>query len=157
MGITEEEGQKHLLVLLNILHFKTKHNFYTPRKLPPLPIKDSLLIETVSILEQYNELSKNPEKPRRHNRGPSLVHEDIISTASLSSERGALPFLLPLPNPHPIVAHLDALLLANLLSDASVANSYEMSEQVGKGGFGRVFGAKSPIDASQVRPADCPP
>jgi len=39
----------------------------------------------ILIVEQYND----PERKsiRRHNKGPSLVHNDIVSTAPLSQER----------------------------------------------------------------------
>lgn len=67
-GITASEAQTRLPIVLNILHFKTKQNFYTP--------------------QQYHDPAR--KAVRRHNRGPSLVDAAIVSTAPLTLERSAL-------------------------------------------------------------------
>eukprot|EP01121_Diplochlamys_sp_Union-15-3_P004348 TRINITY_DN1440_c0_g2_i3.p1 TRINITY_DN1440_c0_g2~~TRINITY_DN1440_c0_g2_i3.p1 ORF type:complete len:184 (-),score=32.36 TRINITY_DN1440_c0_g2_i3:228-779(-) len=65
-GISLNAAQKNLKVVLNILHFKTKHNFYTK--------------------EQYE--NRNKTKVRRRNTGPSLVDPNIVSVNSFEEEAG---------------------------------------------------------------------
>lgn len=65
-GISPQEAQANLEPLLNILHFKTKQNFYTT--------------------QMYEQ--KNKVKVRRHNKGPSLIVPDLISVAPLQEEQG---------------------------------------------------------------------
>jgi len=67
--ITEEEAERNLQCILNILHFKTKHNFYT--------------------LEQYNNRHKQ-QQYRRYNSGPSKVSPHIVSVAPLEKEQEEL-------------------------------------------------------------------
>eukprot|EP00029_Vermamoeba_vermiformis_P009621 TRINITY_DN4862_c0_g1_i5.p1 TRINITY_DN4862_c0_g1~~TRINITY_DN4862_c0_g1_i5.p1 ORF type:complete len:382 (-),score=10.79 TRINITY_DN4862_c0_g1_i5:50-1195(-) len=62
--IAETDADKFFAYVINILHFKTKHNFYTT--------------------EQY----KNRHKPqqRRYNNGPSKVSDSIVSVNALEAE-----------------------------------------------------------------------
>jgi serine/threonine protein kinase len=96
-GITKDEAEKHWEPLLNILHFKTKQNFYTT--------------------SQY----QNKVKVRRHNKGHSLVDKAIVSVNSLQQET------------------------EELLVDSN-KRYYKNPLQIGKGGFGRVYQAKSDLD-----------
>jgi len=102
-GITPQEAHANLEPLLNILHFKTKQNFYTPH-----------------MFEQ-----KSKQKVRRHNKGPSVVAPGLISVNSLQEEQD------------------------ELLTEFKKQN-YKILSQIGKGGFGRVFLAKSSIDDTKV-------
>jgi len=67
-GITQQEAHANLEPLLNILHFKTKQNFYTPH-----------------MYEQ-----KNKQKVRRHNKGPSTTVPGLMSVNSLQEEHDEL-------------------------------------------------------------------
>ena len=69
-GIEEEEAAANFEVLLNILHFKTKQNFYTTT--------------SYACKNQQNATI------RRHNNGPSLVSDKIVSVDSLAEEHGIL-------------------------------------------------------------------
>lgn len=65
-GIDPEQAAKHFEILLNILHFKTKQNFYTR--------------------ESYAQ--KNTQIVRRHNKGHSSISNKIVSVDSLQEEHG---------------------------------------------------------------------
>jgi len=96
-GIEKEEAEKYFEALLNILHFKTKQNFYT------------------TLQFEYKV------KVKRHNKGPSLVDKSIVSVNSLASE-------------------MEELLVE------SQKKYYKSSQQIGNGGFGRVYLANSELD-----------
>lgn len=67
-GITLEEATEHLKILLAILRFKTHTDYYL-----------------------RSEYERRPRvRPRRHNLGSSLVHEDIVSTADYPIEEASL-------------------------------------------------------------------
>jgi len=102
-GISPQEAQANLEPLLNILHFKTKQNFYTT--------------------QMYEQ--KNKAKLRRHNKGPSLVVPGLISVTSLQEEQD------------------------ELLTDFKKQN-LKLISQIGKGGFGKVFLAKSTENDTKV-------
>jgi len=87
--------------LLNILHFKTKQNFYTAF--------------------QY----ENKVKVKRHNKGHSHVDKSIVSVNSLQLEN-------------------EELLLE------SHKRFYKNLQQIGKGGFGRVYLANSELDNDKL-------
>lgn len=61
-------ADEHFEVLLNVLHFKTKNNFYT----------------------QAMHATKDKYSSRRYNKGHSLVDQSIVSVASLQDEYNAL-------------------------------------------------------------------
>lgn len=102
--ISTKKANEHLEVILNILHFKTKQNFYT------------------TATWNNREERKNI---RRHNKGHSLIDKAIVSVDSFQAEQEVL------------------------LSDFKIRD-YQVVEQIGKGGFGRVFLVKSPKDNSKV-------
>jgi len=102
-GISEAEATKHFEILLNILHFKTKQFFYT------------------KATHEAKEL--NPV--RRHNRGHSLLSQQIVSVASLQEEHATL---------------LEPWKKTDL----------KMMQMIGKGGFGHVFLATSQKDKNTM-------
>lgn len=63
-GITQEDAEKNFEALLNILHFKTKQNFYTHKMFE----------------------NKGKIRVRRHNKGHSLVSNLIVSVNPLNQE-----------------------------------------------------------------------
>jgi hypothetical protein len=67
-GIDPEQATRHFEIVLNILHFKTKQNFYT---------RESYAL-------------KNSQTVRRHNKGHSMVSNKIVSVDSLQEEHGIL-------------------------------------------------------------------
>jgi len=101
-GIVQEDAENHFEPLLNILHFKTKQNFYTTKM----------------------HENKGKVRVRRHNKGHSLIDKSIVSVNSLQQEA------------------------EELLVDCQ-KKSYKVVQQVGKGGFGRVFLAKSELDSDK--------
>jgi serine/threonine protein kinase len=68
-GITSSEAQQYFEVTLNILHFKTKYNLYTP--------------------DTY-QLTKQANKPNRYNIGKSMVDDEIVSVSSFEEEEDLL-------------------------------------------------------------------
>jgi len=103
VGITESEAAKHLEVLLNILHFKTKQFFYT----------------------KATHEAKEANPVRRHNRGHSLISQQIVSVATLQEES------------------------ATLLEPWKKVD-FKMMQMIGKGGFGHVFLATSQKDKTPM-------
>jgi len=67
-GISDELAEAHLEILLNVLHFKTKHNFYT-----------------MAMYETKDKYSKI-----RYNKGHSHISQSIVSVAPLYEEYGLL-------------------------------------------------------------------
>jgi len=67
-GISQDDAEKYLEPLLNILHFKTKQNFYTTK--------------------MYE--NKGKVRVRRHNKGHSLVDRSIVSVNPLEKEKEEL-------------------------------------------------------------------
>jgi len=67
-GITEDIADANLEILLNVLHFKTKNNFYT----------------------QAMYEAKDKYSARRYNKGHSLVDPSIVSVAPLVDEYAQL-------------------------------------------------------------------
>jgi hypothetical protein len=63
-GISVDEANSNLEVVLNILHFKTKFDFHTPEQ-----------------LERKAKVSF-----RRYNTGPSLISPAIVSTGDFDAE-----------------------------------------------------------------------
>jgi len=124
-GITSTQADQNLEVILNILHFKTKSDFYTPEQLA----------------------NKNKLRPRRYNCGESLIAPGIVSTATLEDEAGTFDFekfeFFQNSNFY--------LFVGELLDTCHKRKDYKTIYQAGKGGFGRVFLAKSFKDkGSQV-------
>jgi len=83
-GVTAVEAQEHLEPICNVLHFKTKHYFFTP--------------------ELYDRKLKTVTKKK--NAGPSWVSDQIVSSAPLLDEQQllgvanpmSLEALYPIPN-----------------------------------------------------------
>jgi len=63
-GISEKQAQKYINIVLNILHFKTKHNFFTT--------------------DQFED--RHSIKVKRRNKGPSLVDSSIVSVNPFEEE-----------------------------------------------------------------------
>jgi hypothetical protein len=75
LNLTLEIADEHFEILLNVLHFKTKNNFYTK-----------------SMYEAKDKYSN-----RRYNKGHSLVDQSIVSVGPLPEEYSI--DLLPPPLP----------------------------------------------------------
>jgi len=67
-GISDEAADANFEILLNVLHFKTKNNFYT---------------------QAMYEL-KDKYASRRYNKGHSLIDQNIVSVASFTDEYSTL-------------------------------------------------------------------
>jgi serine/threonine protein kinase len=67
-GISEELADANFEILLNVLHFKTKNNFYTQAM--------------YEVKDKYAS--------RRYNKGHSLIDQSIVSVASFTEEYSSL-------------------------------------------------------------------
>jgi len=67
-GISEESADANFEIFLNVLHFKTKNNFYT----------------------QAMYEAKDKYASRRYNKGHSLIDQSIVSVASFTEEYSSL-------------------------------------------------------------------